>query len=312
MRTSRLALCLLVIGLIAPSVLYPIFLMKALCFALFAASFNLLVGQVGLLSFGHAMFFGSAGYVCAYLVKEVGWPTEAGILAGTLCAAVMGLIAGAVAIRRQGIYFAMVTLALSQMVYFYCLQTPLTGGEDGIQSVPRRPLLGSISIADDLSLYFFVLAVFLVGFLALHRIAHSPFGQILTAIRENEARAISLGYSVERYKLCAFVISATIAGLAGSTKVLVFQLASLIDVHWHTSGEVVLMTLIGGMGTVLGPVVGAFIVTALESYLSSFGQWILVIQGLVFMFVVLVFRRGVVGEGLAWYRRRTRLSASAR
>jgi branched-chain amino acid transport system permease protein len=280
----------------APMVIYPVFLMKVLCFALFALAFNLLIGYVGLLSFGHAMFFGFAAYISAFVVKAWGWPTEAGILAGAGVAAVLGLIVGAIAIRRQGIYFAMVTLALAQMVFFFCLQAKFTGGEDGIQAVPRRPLLGFFNIANDFNFYYVVLAIFVAGFLIIYRTIHSPFGQVLKAIRENEPRAISLGYHVDRYKLLAFVLSATLAGLAGGTKAIVFQLASLTDVTWQMSGEVVLMTLVGGMGTVFGPIAGAAIIITMQNYLAGFGEWVLVIQGVIFVITVLLFRRGVVGE----------------
>ncbi len=282
--------------IVAPLAVYPVFLMKVLCFALFALAFNLLIGYVGLLSFGHSMFFGFAAYISAYTVKVWGFPTEFGILAGTAVAAVLGLIAGAIAIRRQGIYFAMVTLALAQMVFFFCLQAPFTGGEDGIQAVPRRPLFGLIDIANDLHFYYVVLAVFAIGFMIIYRTIHSPFGQVLKAIRENEPRAISLGYHVDRYKLLAFVLSATLAGLAGSTKAIVFQLASLTDVTWQMSGEVVLMTLVGGMGTVFGPIAGAAVIITMQNYLAGFGEWVLVIQGVIFVITVLLFRRGIVGE----------------
>jgi branched-chain amino acid transport system permease protein len=297
---------LVVLGLVAPLVVYPVFLMKVLCFALFACAFNLLVGYVGLLSFGHAMFFGFAAYVSGYSVKVLGWPTEVGILAGVAVAAVLGLVAGAIAIRRQGIYFAMVTLALAQMVYFFCLQAKFTGGEDGIQAIPRRPFFGVLSITNDFVFYYVVLAIFCAGFLIIWRTIHSPFGQVLKAIRENEARAVSLGYAVDRFKLIAFVLSAALAGLAGATKAIVFQLASLTDVAWQMSGEVVLMTLVGGMGTVFGPIVGAGVIVAMQNYLSGFGEWVLVIQGTVFVITVLLFRRGIVGEiiALAQYLRR--------
>ncbi|MCB1504069.1 MAG: branched-chain amino acid ABC transporter permease [Hyphomicrobiaceae bacterium] len=282
--------------LVAPTLIYPIFLMKVLCFALFAVAFNLLLGYVGLLSFGHAMFFGMAAYVAAHSIKVWGWPTEAGILAGAAVAALMGLIVGYIAIRRQGIYFAMVTLALAQMVFFFCVQAPFTRGEDGIQAVPRRPIFGMIDITDDVTFYYVVLAIFAAGFFLVHRVVHSPFGQVLKAIRENEPRAISLGYRADQYKLLAFVLSAGLSGVAGATKALVFQLASLTDVNWHMSGEVVLMTLVGGLGTILGPVVGAGIIVSMQNYLKGFGEWVLVIQGAVFVIAVLVFRRGVVGE----------------
>jgi branched-chain amino acid transport system permease protein len=288
-----------------PAAIYPLFLMKVLCFALFACAFNLLIGYVGLLSFGHAMFFGFAAYVSGHAVKVWGWPTELGILAGTGAAALLGVVAGAIAIRRQGIYFAMVTLALAQMVFFYCHQAPFTGGEDGIQGIPRRPLLGAIDINDDTVFYYFVLAIFVFGFLLVYRVIHSPFGQVLKAIRENEPRAVSLGYRVERYKLLAFVLSATLAGLAGATKAIVFKLASLTDVAWQMSGEVVLMTLVGGMGTVLGPVVGAAVIISMQNYLARFGEWVLVIQGAIFVTTVLLLRRGIVGEIAAAFARRT-------
>ncbi len=289
----------------APLVLYPVFLMKVLCFALFALAFNLLIGYVGLLSFGHAMFFGFAAYISGYTVKAWGWPTEVGILAGTAVAAMLGLVAGSLAIRRQGIYFAMVTLALAQMVFFFCLQAPFTGGEDGIQAIPRRPLLGFINIANDLTFYYVVLGIFALGFLIIYRAIHSPFGQVLKAIRENEARAVSLGYRVDRYKLLAFVLSATLAGLAGSTKAIVFQLASLTDVTWQMSGEVVLMTLVGGMGTVFGPIAGAAVIITMQNYLAGFGEWVLVIQGSIFVVTVLLFRRGIVGEIAALFQPKT-------
>jgi branched-chain amino acid transport system permease protein len=290
---------------VAPLVgIYPVFLMKALCFALFACAFNLLIGYGGLLSFGHAMFLGTAGYVCAHAAKVWGWPPEAAILAGTGAAAMLGLVSGLLAIRRQGIYFAMITLALAQMIYFFCLQAPFTHGEDGIQSVPRGRLFGLLDLSNSLTMYYFVLVVFIAAFALIYRIINSPFGQVLKAIRENEPRAISLGYDAERYKLLAFVLSATLAGLAGATKAIVFQLASLTDVHWTMSGEVVLMTLLGGMGTVFGPVVGAFIIIGLENYLSSFGEWVTVITGGIFVICVLAFRRGVVGEIMAWWSQR--------
>ncbi|MEP7327810.1 MAG: branched-chain amino acid ABC transporter permease [Betaproteobacteria bacterium] len=290
---------------IAPFVgVYPIFLMKALCFALFACAFNLLLGFGGLLSFGHAMFLGSAGYVCAHVAKVWGWPPEAAILAGTAAATLLGMVVGLLAIRRQGIYFAMITLAIAQMIYFFCLQSPLTGGEDGIQSVPRGKLFGFIDLSNPLAMYFTVLAIFVGAFLLIYRIVHSPFGQVLKAIRENEPRAISLGYDADKYKLIAFVMSAGLSGLAGSTKAIVFQLASLTDVHWSMSGEVVLMVLLGGMGTIFGPVVGAFAIIGLESYLAGFGQWVTVMTGVIFVICVLAFRRGIVGELDAWWAKR--------
>ncbi len=280
----------------APFVVYPVFLMKALCFALFACAFNLLIGYVGLLSFGHALFFGWASYLTAYAAKAWGLPPELAIIVGMATAAVLGIVAGGLAIRRQGIYFAMITLALAQMMYFFALRAKFTGGEDGIQGVPRGRLFGFFDLADKTAMYVFVLVVVLAGFLLIYRIINSPFGEVLKAIRENEQRAISLGYKTERYKLFAFVLSATLSGLAGSLNALVFQLASLTDVHWTMSGDVMLMTLIGGLGTVFGPVVGAFLVVAMQNYLASFGQWVLVIQGAVFVACVLVFRRGIVGE----------------
>jgi len=290
---------------IAPFVgFYPVFVMKALCFALFACAFNLLLGFGGLLSFGHAMFLGTAGYVCAYSAKEWGLTPELAIVLGTVASAAMGTLVGALAIRRQGIYFAMITLAVAQMMYFFYLQTPFTHGEDGIQAVPRGKLFGLIDLGNQYAMYYTVLVIFIAAFLFIYRIVHSPFGQVLKAIRENEPRAISLGYDADRYKLIAFVLSATLAGLAGATKAIVFQLASLTDVHWSMSGEVVLMTLLGGMGTIFGPVVGAFVIIALESYLAGFGEWVTVITGSIFVVCVLAFRRGIVGELAAWWARR--------
>ena len=281
---------------LAPFVVYPLFLMKALCFALFACAFNLLIGYAGLLSFGHAAFLGSAGYVTAHVAKVWGWPPELAILGGTAAAGALGLVVGGLAIRRQGIYFAMVTLALAQMIYFFCLQAPFTHGEDGIQAVPRGTLLGLFDLRQTMTLYFVVLAIFLGGFLLIYRTIYSPFGQVLKAIRENEPRAISLGYKADQYKLIAFALSATLSGLAGGTKAIVFQLSSLTDVHWTMSGEVVLMTLLGGLGTVFGPVAGAFVVIALEYYLAQLGAWVTVVQGAIFVVCVLTFRRGLVGE----------------
>ena len=287
---------LFVLALVAPFLFYPVFLMKALCLSLFACAFNLLVGYVGLLSFGHAAFFGSAAYITAYTVKAWGFPPELGILAGVAVAAAMGAVTGWLAIRRQGIYFAMITLAFAQMVAFFALQAPFTGGEDGIQGVPRGHLFGLIDLNPTLTMYYFVLAMFLIGFAIIVRAIDSPFGQVLKAIRENEPRALSLGYDVNRYKLLAFVLSATLAGLAGGTKAIVFQLASLTDVHWSMSGEVVLMTLLGGLGTVFGPVVGALIIVTMENYLAQLGAWVSIAQGIIFVICVLTFRRGVVGE----------------
>ncbi|MBK3776014.1 branched-chain amino acid ABC transporter permease [Azospirillum brasilense] len=287
---------LLLLAVLAPYALYPVFLMKVLCFALFACAFNLLIGFAGLLSFGHAAFFGGAAYVAAHAVKEWGWAPEAGLLAATAVAGAMGLVFGLLAIRRQGIYFAMITLALSQMIFFLALQLPFTHGEDGIQAVPRGVLFGLFDLSHPLAMYYTVLAIFLGGFALIWRTVHSPFGQVLKAIRENEPRAVSLGYRTERYKLLAFVLSASLAGLAGGTKALVFQLASLTDVTWQMSGEVVLMTLLGGMGTLLGPVVGAVIVVTLESYLAATSLPVPVVIGGIFVVCVLVFRRGIVGE----------------
>jgi branched-chain amino acid transport system permease protein len=287
---------MVVLLVVAPFFIYPVFLMEALCFVLFACAFNLLIGYVGLISFGHALFFGWASYVTAHAAKVWALPPEFAILLGTAVAAMLGLIAGGLAIRRQGIYFAMITLALAQMMYFFALRAKFTGGEDGIQGVPRGRLFGLFDLGNETTMYVFVLVVVLAGFLLIYRIINSPFGEVLKAIRENERRAISLGYQTERYKLVAFALSATLAGLAGSMKSLVFQLASLTDVHWTMSGDVVLMTLLGGLGTVFGPVVGAFLVIGMQNYLARFGQWVLVIQGLIFVACVLAFRRGIVGE----------------
>ena len=291
-----------VLLVVAPMVVYPFFLMQALCFALFACAFNLLLGYVGLLSFGHAMFLGSAGYFSAHIAKVWGWPPELAILAAALGAGVIGVVVGQLAIKRQGIYFAMITLALSQMIYFFCLQAPFTHGEDGIQAVPQGKMFGFIDLSNQMVLYFTVLVIFLAAFLLIHRIINSPFGEILKSIRENEPRAISLGYKADKYKLAAFVMSATLVGLAGAVKAIVAQNASLTDVHWSMSGEVVLMTLVGGMGTIFGPVVGAFVIIAMQNYLAQFGQWVTVIQGVIFVICVLAFRRGIVGE-IAHYKR---------
>jgi branched-chain amino acid transport system permease protein len=300
---NLLAVILIALALAAPFVLYPVFLMKALCFALFACAFNLLIGYVGLLSFGHAAFFGIAGYVTAHSAKVWGLPPEIAILMGTAASALLGLVFGGLAIRRQGIYFAMVTLALAQMVFFYALQAPFTHGEDGIQAVPRGVLLGFIDLNQPLAMYYFVLAVFLIGFFVIYRTINSPFGQVLKAIRENEPRAISLGYKTDQYKLLAYILSGTLAGFAGALKVFVAQNASLTDVHWTMSGEIVLMTLVGGLGTVFGPVVGAFVIIAMQQYLAGFGQWVTVIQGVIFVVCVLTFRRGVIGEIAHYFRR---------
>ena len=281
---------------VAPFFLYPVFLMKLLCFALFACAFNLLIGYVGLTSFGHAAYFGMGGYIAAHSAKVWGLTPEISILIGALLAGVQGAIFGWVAIRRQGIYFAMITLALAQMIYFLCLQAPFTGGEDGIQAVPRGHLFGFISLAPDMNMYWFVAAVFVLCFLLIHRIVHSPFGQVLKAIRENEPRTTSLGYRTDDYKLVAFILSATIAGVAGGTKSLVFGIATLTDVHWSMSGEVLLMTLVGGLGTVFGPMIGAAVIVAMQNYLAEMGAWVTVIQGVIFIACVLAFRRGIVGE----------------
>ncbi|HSN39980.1 MAG TPA: branched-chain amino acid ABC transporter permease [Burkholderiales bacterium] len=297
---------LIVAGAVAPWLdIYPTFLMKCWCFALFACAFNLLLGYTGLLSFGHAAFFSAAGYVTGHTMKVWGWPPELGILAGTAFAGALGYVFGSLAIRRAGIYFAMITLALAQMLYFVWLQLKFTGGEDGLQGVPRGMLFGVLDLADNINLYYVVFAIFLFGFFTIYRTIHSPFGQVLKSIRENEPRAVSLGYDVAKYKLLAFVISATLSGLAGGTKTVVFQLASLTDAHWHTSGEVVLMTLLGGMGTVFGPVAGAFVVVTLQNELADkVGSWVQVIMGIIFVVCVLAFRRGIVGELMALFRSR--------
>ena len=290
--------------LFAPLVVYPVLVMKVLCFALFACAFNLLLGYTGLLSFGHAAFFGTGAYIAGHVLKEWGWPTELGLLAGTLAAAALGWLVGSLAIRRQGIYFAMVTLALAQMVYFIFIQSSFTGGEDGLQGIPRGHFLGVVDLANDTALYYLVLAICVSAFWLIHRTIHSPFGQILKAVRENEARVVSLGYDVAKYKLLAFVLSAALAGLAGATKALVFKFATLTDAHWHASGEVVLMTLLGGMGTIFGPVVGASVIITLQSELADkVGSLVTVIMGAIFVICVLAFRRGIVGEATALYQR---------
>lgn len=295
-RTALVFLLLLVAGLVAPFVGYPIFLMKVLCFALFASAFNLLIGFTGLLSFGHAMFFGFAAYVSGHAAKVWGLTPELAILAGTGSAALIGAVTGWLAVRRQGIYFAMVTLALAQMVYFICVQAPFTYAEDGIQSIPRGDLFGVIDLSGDRTMYYLVFAIFMAGLLGIYRIIHSPFGQVLKSIRENEARALSLGYDVDRYKLVAFILSAALAGLAGATKSLAFGLATLTDVSWQMSGEVVLMTLLGGMGTIFGPALGAAIIVTMQNYLSGLGSMVTIIMGATFVACVLLFRRGIVGE----------------
>jgi branched-chain amino acid transport system permease protein len=282
---------------------YPFFVMQALCFALLACAFNLMIGYGGLLSFGHAMFLGTAGYFTAHALKVWGVSPELGILIGTAGAAVLGVITGLIAIRRQGIYFAMITLALSQLLYFVYLQTPFTHGEDGIQGIPQGKLFGVFNLAQPTTLYYVILAGFLIGFLIIYRAINSPFGEVLKAIRENEPRAISLGYKTDQYKLVAYILSGTLAGLAGSLKVFVAQNASLTDVHWTMSGEIVLMTLVGGLGTIFGPVIGAFVIIAMQQYLAGFGQWVTVIQGVVFVVCVLTFRRGVVGEIAGYFKR---------
>jgi branched-chain amino acid transport system permease protein len=297
LRHQRIAFILMAaIFVLAPLIVYPVFMMKLMCFALFACAFNLLIGFGGLLSFGHAMFLGTAGYASAHAAKQWGFTPELAVLFATAAAAVLGWLVGMLAIRRQGIYFAMITLALAQMVYFFYLQAPFTGGEDGIQAVPRSKLFGLVDLSQTAAMYSFVLVIFLGGFLLIYRVVHSPFGQVLKAIRENESRAVSLGYDVDRYKLLAFVLSASLAGLAGGTKALVFQLASLTDAHWTMSGEVVLMTLLGGLGTIFGPVAGAAIIITMENYLSQLGAWVSVVQGAIFVVCVLAFRRGVIGE----------------
>ena len=303
---------LLIAGLLAPLAVYPVFMMKLLCFALFACAFNLLIGYTGLLSFGHSAFLGGAGYVTGYVLRDMGLSPELGIICGTLFAALMAWLMGALAIRRQGIYFTMITLALSQMLYFIWLQASFTGGEDGLQGIPRGRLFGVLDLSNDIHLYYLVLGIFLFGFWLIHRVIHSPFGQVLSAIKENEARAISLGYDVNRYKLLAFVLSGALAGLAGSTKVLVLGFETLTDAHWSMSGLVVLMTLVGGLGTVLGPILGAFFIILLENkmgeigetlsklsgveWFASLGESVTIVTGLIFVICVLLFRRGIVGE----------------
>jgi branched-chain amino acid transport system permease protein len=289
--------------LLAPFVTYPVLVMKGMCLALFGCAFNLLIGYVGLLSFGHAMFLGGAAYASAHAAKVWALPPELAVLFGTAVAAAGGLVVGWLAIRRQGIYFAMITLGLAQMIYFFCLQAQFTGGENGIQGVPRGTLLGFIDLNNNTAMYGFVLAVFLIGFAILYRVIHSPFGAVLTAIRENEPRATSLGYNTDHYKLIAFVLSAALAGTAGATKALVFQLASLSDAHWNMSGEIVLMTLIGGLGRFTGPVVGAFVIIALEKLFAESGGWVTVAQGVVFVLCVLLFRQGIMGKLSALLKR---------
>ena len=300
----RIAFALMVVFFVlAPTFIYPVFLMKVMCFALFACAFNVLIGFGGLLSFGHAMFLGTAGYVAAHGAKVWGLSPELAILAATAAATVLGWVTGLLAIRRQGIYFAMITLALSQMVFFFYLQAPFTGGEDGIQAVPRGRLFGLFDLSNAMTMYWLVLFIFLAAFLLIWRIVTSPFGQILKAIRENEPRATSLGYDTDRYKLVAFILSAALAGLAGATKAIVFQLASLTDVNWTMSGEVVLMTLLGGMGTLFGPVAGAAVIITMQNYLAQLGAWVTVVQGVIFVICVLAFRRGIIGEISHWIKK---------
>lgn len=305
---------------------YPVFVMKIMCYALFACAFNLLIGFTGLLSFGHAAFLGGAAYAAGHALKVWGLPTELGLLVGVVAGAVLGLVMGMLAIRRSGIYFSMITLALAQMLYFFFLQAGFTGGEDGLQSVPRGKLLGTVNLESDITLYYVVLAIFLLSFLVIYRTVHSPFGQVLKAIRENEARATSLGYDTARFKLLAFVLSAALAGLAGATKTLVLGFATLTDAHWSTSGLVILMVLMGGMGTMLGPILGAFIVVALENkvgdigmflgrvtgieWFNGLGEAVTVVIGLIFVVCVLAFRRGILGELNAWWAHR-RLQGAA-
>ncbi|MDE2396472.1 MAG: branched-chain amino acid ABC transporter permease [Burkholderiales bacterium] len=304
---------LLVFALLVPALgIYPVFAMQLLCFAMFACAFNLLLGFSGMLSFGHAAFFGSASYITGWLVTAQGWGPAASLAGGALAAAALGLVIGAIAIRRQGIYFAMITLALGQLVYFVCLQAPFTGGENGIQGVRRGSLFGLLSLRSDTTMYYFVLAVFVAVFLFIRRIVHSPYGQVLKAIRENEPRAVSLGYQVDRYKLLAFVLSSGLSGLAGSLKALTLGLCSLSDVLQGTSGEVILMTLLGGTGTFFGPVLGAGIVVSLQQYLSDrVGDWVTVIIGAIFVACVMLFRRGIVGEFVGWRERRTKTGQPA-
>ena len=304
-RTLFIAMAALLVVLpFIPVIGYPFFLMKVLCFALFACAFNLMLGYGGLLSFGHAAYFGFAAYVSAYTAKHWGLTPELSILLGTGSGALLGLAFGSLAIRRQGIYFAMITLALAQMVYFFSLQTPkFTGGEDGIQAVPRNKLFGMLPLGNDLITYYLVAGIFVAGVLLIYRIIHSPFGQVLKAIRDNEARAVSLGYRVNQYKLAVFVLSASLAGLAGATKAIAVQLASLTDVHWSMSGEVVLMTLVGGMGTVFGPIVGAAVIISMQNFLAGLGDWVTILQGIIFVICVLVFREGVVGVIGKWLKK---------
>jgi len=319
-KNTIIAIAAIILALAAPFFMYPVLLMKLLCFALFACAFNLLIGYTGLLSFGHAAFLGGAGYIAGYVIRDLGMPFELGLLAGMAFAALIGLIMGALAIRRQGIYFTMITLALAQMLYFIFLQAPFTGGEDGLQGIPRGTLFGVVDLSNDLTLYFVVLAICIAGYALIVRTVHSPFGQVLKAIKENEPRAISLGYDVDKYKLLVFVLSAALSGLAGATKASVLGFETLTDVHWTMSGLVVLMTLVGGLGTLAGPIVGAIVIIALENRIGEFGTWmavttdiawfrslgeqVTIVTGFIFIVVVLAFRRGIVGEIIAWNQRR--------
>jgi len=319
-KNTIIAIAAIILALAAPFFMYPVLLMKLLCFALFACAFNLLIGYTGLLSFGHAAFLGGAGYIAGYVIRDLGMPFELGLLAGVAFAALIGLVMGALAIRRQGIYFTMITLALAQMLYFIFLQAPFTGGEDGLQGIPRGTLFGVVDLSNDLTLYFVVLAICIAGYALIVRTVHSPFGQVLKAIKENEPRAISLGYDVDKYKLLVFVLSAALSGLAGATKASVLGFETLTDVHWTMSGLVVLMTLVGGLGTLAGPIVGAIVIIALENRIGEFGTWmavttdiawfrslgeqVTIVTGFIFIVVVLAFRRGIVGEIIAWNQRR--------
>lgn len=319
-KNTIISIAAIILALAAPFFMYPVLLMKLLCFALFACAFNLLIGYTGLLSFGHAAFLGGAGYIAGYVIRDLGMPFELGLLAGVAFAALIGLVMGALAIRRQGIYFTMIALALAQMLYFIFLQAPFTGGEDGLQGIPRGTLFGVVDLSNDLTLYFVVLAICIAGYALIVRTVHSPFGQVLKAIKENEPRAISLGYDVDKYKLLVFVLSAALSGLAGATKASVLGFETLTDVHWTMSGLVVLMTLVGGLGTLAGPIVGAIVIIALENRIGEFGTWmavttdiawfrslgeqVTIVTGFIFIVVVLAFRRGIVGEILAWNQRR--------
>jgi branched-chain amino acid transport system permease protein len=298
MRTAKSIglVALVALGLVLPFFVYPVFLMKALCFALFACAFNLLLGYAGLLSFGHAALFGGSAYICAHAAKVWGLPTEFALLAGTAAGAFLGVIYGILAVRQRGVYLALITFALAQMVYFIAVQAPFTGGEDGIQAVPRGKFLGVVDLTPALNMYYFVLGVFALALLLIYRIIHSPFGQVLRAMRDNEQRAISLGYRVSYYKVAAFTMSGALSGLAGGMKSLVLGIATLADVYWHGNGEVIMMTLLGGLGTFFGPIVGAILVVSIQNYLAQFGAWVTIIQGITFVVIVMAFRRGLVGE----------------